>query len=71
MGKIPGTAKLTRLEKDKFKAYVSIAEAWVPKMTNLCYERKVRVLSVRVTEPSLDDVFLSFTGKKLETDENA
>lgn len=71
LGKIPGTAKLTRLEKDKFKAYVSIAEAWVPKMTNLCYERKVRVLSVRVTEPSLDDVFLSFTGKKLETGENA
>jgi ABC-2 type transport system ATP-binding protein len=71
LSKIPGTAKLTRLEKDKFKAYVSIAEAWVPKMTNLCYERKVRVLSVRVTEPSLDDVFLSFTGKKLETDENA
>ena len=69
--KIPGTAKLTHMDDNKYKAYVSIAEAWVPKMTNLCYERKIRVSSVRVTEPSLDDVFLSFTGKKLETNENA
>jgi ABC-2 type transport system ATP-binding protein len=71
LSKIPGTAKLIPLDRNRFKAYVSIGEAWVPKMTSLCYERKVRVSSVRVTEPSLDDVFLSFTGKKLETSENA
>jgi ABC-2 type transport system ATP-binding protein len=71
LANIPGTVKLTPLEHNKYKAYVSISEAWVPKMTSLCYERKIRVSSVRVTEPSLDDVFLSFTGKKLETDENA
>ncbi len=69
--RIPGTAKLMQLAKDKYKAFVSIGEAWVPKMTNLCHERNVRVLSVRVTEPSLDDVFLSFTGKKLEAEPNA
>jgi ABC-2 type transport system ATP-binding protein len=71
LGKIPGTVKLMPLDKNRYKAYVSIGEAWVPKMTSLCYERKVRVSSVRVTEPSLDDVFLSFTGKKLETSDNA
>ena len=71
LARIPGTVKLTATDKNKYKAYVSIGEAWVPKMTSLCYERKVRVSSVRVTEPSLDDVFLSFTGKKLETNENA
>jgi ABC-2 type transport system ATP-binding protein len=71
LGKIPGTVKMVTEDKNKYKAYVSIAEAWVPKMTSLCYERKVRVLSVRVTEPSLDDVFLSFTGKKLETEASA
>jgi ABC-2 type transport system ATP-binding protein len=71
LAKIPGTVKLAPLEDNKYKAYVSMAEAWVPKMTSLCYERKIRVSSVRVTEPSLDDVFLSFTGKKLETNENA
>jgi len=68
---IPGTAKLTRTDGNRYQAYVSIAEAWVPKMTQLCYERKAKVLSVRVTEPSLDDVFLSFTGRKLEGDTSA
>ena len=71
LSKIPGTAKIMSVDKNRFKAYVSIGEAWVPKMTSLCYERKVHVSSVRVTEPSLDDVFMSFTGKKLETNANA
>jgi ABC-2 type transport system ATP-binding protein len=68
---IPGTAKLVSTGKGTYKAYVSIGEAWVPKMTNLCYDRDIHVLSVKVTEPSLDDVFLHFTGKKLETPANA
>jgi ABC-2 type transport system ATP-binding protein len=71
LAKIPGTVKLAPMDGNKYKAYVSIAEAWVPKMTSLCYERKIHVSSVRVTEPSLDDVFLNFTGRKLETNENA
>ncbi|MEM2118577.1 MAG: ABC transporter ATP-binding protein [Candidatus Bathyarchaeia archaeon] len=71
LGKIEGTAKVVPLENNKYKAYVSIGEAWVPKMTSLCYEKGVRVRSVRVTEPSLDDVFLSFTGRKLEAETNA
>jgi ABC-2 type transport system ATP-binding protein len=71
LARIPGTAKLAPMNRNKYKVYVSIAEAWVPKMTKLCYEREIHVSSVKITEPSLDDVFLSFTGKKLETSENA
>lgn len=52
--------------QNQIRAYVSIAEAWVPKMTSLCYQRNSHVVSVRVTEPSLDDVFLHFTGRVLE-----
>jgi ABC-2 type transport system ATP-binding protein len=65
LGAIEGTFRVMRVNENQFRAYVSMAEAWVPKMTNLCYERKVRVHSVRVTEPSLDDVFLHFTGRAL------
>ncbi len=68
---ITGTAKVMTVEKNKYKAYVSIGEAWVPKMTSLCYEKNLLVRSVRVTEPSLDDVFLNFTGRKLETEADA
>ena len=68
---IQGTVSLVTAGENRYKARVSIAEAWVPKMTNLCFERKVRLLSVRVTEPSLDDVFLHFTGKALEAPKSA
>jgi ABC-2 type transport system ATP-binding protein len=68
---IQGTVSLVTTGENRYKAHVSIAEAWVPKMTNLCFERKTRLLSVRVTEPSLDDVFLHFTGKALEAPKNA
>ncbi len=68
---IQGTVSLVTAGENRFKAYVSIAEAWVPKMTNLCFKRKARLVSVRVTEPSLDDVFLHFTGKALEAPKSA
>lgn len=68
---IEGTVNLVVAGENQYRAHVSMAEAWVPKMTSLCYERKARLLSVRVTEPSLDDVFLHFTGKVLETTTNA
>jgi ABC-2 type transport system ATP-binding protein len=67
LSRIEGTVDLVATSEDQYRAHVSMAEAWVPRMTSLCYERKARVLSVRVTEPSLDDVFLHFTGKVLET----
>lgn len=65
LSKLEGTYRVTASDESHIRAYVSIAEAWVPKMTTLCYERSARVLSVRVTEPSLDDVFLHFTGRAL------
>jgi ABC-2 type transport system ATP-binding protein len=67
LSRIEGTVDFVATSEDQYRAHVSMAEAWVPRMTSLCYERKARVVSVRVTEPSLDDVFLHFTGKVLET----
>jgi len=71
LGEIEGTVKITKSAENCFKAQVSMAESWVPRMTDLCYKNNTRILSVRVTEPSLDDVFLHFTGKALkgESDE--
>jgi ABC-2 type transport system ATP-binding protein len=65
LSKLEGTYRVTALDESHIRAYVSMAEAWVPKMTTLCYERNARVSSVRVTEPSLDEVFLHFTGRVL------
>ncbi len=68
---IEGTVKVTNQDANKFKAYVSMAESWVPRMTDVCYQNKARILSIRVTEPSLDDVFLHFTGRSLRENSNA
>jgi ABC-2 type transport system ATP-binding protein len=65
LNQIKGTVKITKISENQFKAYVSMAESWVPSMTDLCYKNKMHLLSVRVTEPSLDDVFLHFTGRAL------
>jgi ABC-2 type transport system ATP-binding protein len=66
LSQIEGTVKITGLKGNRLKAYVSMAESWVPKMTDICYRNKARLRSVRITEPSLDDVFLHFTGRALQ-----
>jgi len=66
LSRIEGTVKITNSGANRFKAYVSMAESWVPRMTDICYQNKARILSIRITEPSLDDVFLHFTGRVLK-----
>jgi len=70
LSRIKGTVKVTKVSEKQFKAYVSMAESWVPNMTDLCYKNRMRLVSVRVTEPSLDDVFLHFTGRALRGELN-
>lgn len=62
---IEGTVEIANMEGNQFKAHVSKAESWVPKMTDMCYKNGAQVISIRVTEPSLDDVFLHLTGRAL------
>ena len=47
---------------NRLRAKVSKAEDWVPKMTSASYNLGAKIASIRITEPSLDDVFLHFTG---------
>ena len=47
------------------RAKVSKAEDWVPRMTSASYVAGAKIASIKITEPSLDDVFLHFTGKAL------
>ena len=51
---------------NQLRAKVSRAEDWVPKMTSASYGQGAKISSLRITEPSLDDVFLHFTGTALE-----
>ena len=51
---------------NQLRVKVSRAEDWVPKMTSASYNLGAKIASIRITEPSLDDVFLHFTGTALE-----
>ncbi|HZY93989.1 MAG TPA: ATP-binding cassette domain-containing protein [Candidatus Bathyarchaeia archaeon] len=53
-------------EGNQLRAKVSRAEDWVPKMASASYNLGAKISSIRITEPSLDDVFIHFTGKALE-----
>lgn len=57
-------------EGQSLRAKVSRAEDWVPKMTSASYTVGAKISSIRITEPSLDDVFLHFTGKALLDDQS-
>jgi len=52
-------------EGNELRAKVSRAEDWVPKMTSASYNLGAKISSIKITEPSLDDVFIHFTGKAL------
>lgn len=71
LSQLEGTVKIASPSSNRFKAHVSMAESWVPRMTDICYRKKARIQSIRVTEPSLDDVFLHFTGRALGETPNA
>jgi len=53
-------------EGNQLRANVSKAEDWVPRMTSASYNMGAKISTIKITEPSLDDVFLHFTGKSLE-----
>ena len=59
---LPGTEDAVLIDTAKVRARVSRSEDWLPSMTSALYARGIRLASIRVEEPSLDDVFMLHTG---------
>lgn len=59
---LPGTEAVVRLDLTKVRARVSMSEEWLPAMISKLYALGVKLSSIRVEEPSLDDVFMIQTG---------
>jgi len=69
---------LTELEKFKeivtvkeitsnvLRLYLNQVEAVTPKIMKVFYDQDLRITSMHMSEPSLDDVFAHFTGLSLE-----
>jgi ABC-2 type transport system ATP-binding protein len=58
---MPGTVRVTEESEAALKVFVNRSEDWLPQMMTSVQLLRAKVTSVRVSEPSLDDVFLHFT----------
>jgi ABC-2 type transport system ATP-binding protein len=63
---LPGTVDAVLIDAAKVRVRVSRSEDWLPQMTAQLYAMGVKISSIRVEEPSLDDVFMLQTGGNVE-----
>ena len=57
---------VTQFKPTNLRLYLNRVEEIVPRIMNLFTERNVPVTSIRMSEPSLDDVFAHYTGLTIE-----
>ena len=54
------------IEPNYLRIHLNRAEEAIPKIMEILFNEKIQVSSVNVTQPSLDDVFLHYTGLTIE-----
>lgn len=64
--KLKEVADITQLKPTSMRIYLNKVEEIVPRIINLFAKRSVPITSVRMSEPSLDDVFAHYTGLTIE-----
>ena len=57
---------LAVLKPDKIKIYLNKVEEFVPQIIEYLLKNDVSIRSIRMSEPSLDDVFVHYTGLTIE-----
>ncbi|HME18272.1 MAG TPA: ATP-binding cassette domain-containing protein [Nitrososphaerales archaeon] len=68
---VPGTVRVVQDSENALKVFVNRSEDWLPQMMTRVQSLQTKVTSIRVAEPSLDDVFLHYTGDELANQINA
>lgn len=68
---VPGTVRVTTEAQGTLKAFVNRSEDWLPQMMAMIQTLQTKVTSLRVSEPSLDDVFLHYTEDLVAEKSNA
>jgi len=63
---IPRVVNVLALKRNHLKIYLNQAEEVLPKITEFFMKMEVQVRSIRMSEPSLDDVFAHYTGLTIE-----
>jgi ABC-2 type transport system ATP-binding protein len=63
---IPRVVNVLTIKQNHLKIYMNQAEEVLPKITELFVKAQIQVRSIRMSEPSLDDVFAHYTGLTIE-----
>ncbi|MEM3752776.1 MAG: ATP-binding cassette domain-containing protein [Candidatus Bathyarchaeia archaeon] len=63
---IPRVVNVLAIKQNHLKIYLNQAEEVLPKITEFFMKMQVQVKSIRMSEPSLDDVFAHYTGLTIE-----
>jgi len=64
--KFKEVTNVLQLRSSNLRVYLNRAEEVAPKIMNMLMKRNVPISSIRITEPSLDDVFVHYTGLTIE-----
>lgn len=59
-------ADVILIEPNHLRVYLNQAEKVMPQIMRIFLERGSSISSINITEPSLDDVFLHYTGLTIE-----
>jgi len=62
----PEVSSVKKVDPSLLRLYLNQVEAVTPKIMKLFYDRDLKISSIHVSEPSLDDVFAHYTGLTLE-----
>ncbi|UCG44713.1 MAG: ATP-binding cassette domain-containing protein [Candidatus Bathyarchaeota archaeon] len=58
--------EIVKIRPDDLRVHLNKVEKVVPKIVNLFLNAKLSISSIRMSEPSLDDVFVHYTGLTIE-----
>jgi len=57
---------IVNIQPSSLRLYLNNVEEFVPRMMNMLVKKSVPIKSIHMTEPSLDDVFVHYTGLTIE-----
>jgi len=64
--KFKEVVNILQVKSSNLRVYLNRAEEVVPKIMNMLMKQDAPISSIRITEPSLDDVFIHYTGLTIE-----
>jgi ABC-2 type transport system ATP-binding protein len=70
LSELTGMGDQIQLDRDVVRLYMKRASEMIPAVLNRLQQASLAPLSLTLTQPTLDDVFLQVTGQRLETQDS-